>query len=171
MKHQYLSLLLVLGLVATLAACNSDDDLRSTPDFVTELTLEDAGGGQTHSFEQGADALVVLHVRNRSNEDQTLEFADSRVNDFLVLDSQGNAVRLWSGPYDFAQVITEITIAAGETERFEMDWNGLRDDQGETLPPGRYEIQGWLPTEGEDGIDDLEPSPLRSTLVPFNITE
>lgn len=171
MKHQYLPLLLMLGLLIPLSGCNSDDDLSSAPDFVTELTLEQADGGQTDSFPQGADAVVVLHVRNRSSEDQTLEFADSRVNDFVVLDAQGNAVRLWSDPHDFAQVITEITIAAGATERFEMDWNGLRDDQGEALPPGHYEIQGWLPTEDEDGIDELEPSPLRSTLVAFEITD
>ncbi|MDQ2069685.1 BsuPI-related putative proteinase inhibitor [Natronospira bacteriovora] len=160
-------LVLVCALIA-LTACNSDDAVDA-PDFVTELRLETADGTPTDRFDEGDDAVVVLLVRNRSWTDQTLTFNNARTNDFVVLDASGNAVRVWSTTRLFAAAMTEVTIAANSTRRFEMDWPGLDDDNRSPLPEGEYEIQGWLPTLGEDGIDDLSPGPLRSTLVPFTI--
>lgn len=161
-------IVLALGGALLLVGCN-DDEPGDNVDFVTELHLETPDGETRSSFTEGNDAVVVLSVRNRSDDDRTLEFSDERVADFAVLNDDDEIVRVWSSDRSFASVLTEETFPAGETRRFELEWNGLDDDNGDSLSAGDYEIQGWLATDDEDGLNDLSPGPLRSTLVPFTI--
>lgn len=163
-------LLLALTLVLPLAGCNTDDDPDDSVDFVSELSLEDGQGDPATSFTVGDNAAVVLSVRNRSDESQRLTFSDERTTDFAVLDDDGDIVRIWSSDKAFADVTTEVDFDAGETRRFTMNWTGLDDDEGRPLPAGQYEVQAWMATDDEDGVNDLTPGPLRSTLVPFEVT-
>lgn len=162
---------LILG-TGFLIACEDDNNNGDSvaPDFVTEVLIEDGSGDAGEAFSRGEDVTVVARVRNRSDESQTLEFRDGRTADFIVLDAEGNEVRLWSGDRSFTQALQEESFEAGETRRFEMEWEGLEDDDGDSLAAGDYEIQAWLPAEDErDGTDDLSPGPLRSTLQPFTV--
>lgn len=163
-------LLLALVLVLPVVGCNTDDDPDESVDFVSELTLEDGQGSTEDSFTVGANATVVLSVRNRTDESQRLTFSDERTTDFAVLDNDGDIVRIWSSDKSFADVTTDVNFNAGETRRFTMNWTGLDDDSGRSLPAGQYEVQAWMATDDEDGVNDLTPGSLRSTLVPFEIT-
>ncbi|MCP1728269.1 hypothetical protein J2T60_002269 [Natronospira proteinivora] len=171
MKYRALMAAL-LSLPLFLLGCDDDDDEPSRSlHFVSEMEIRDANGQTITSASAGENVSIVLLIRNRSDSEATLEFGSTRVSDFLVLNDAGEVVRLWSDDRSFSPTVTTETFEAGERRSFEMSWSGLDDDQGNALSAGEYEIQAWAATDDEDGIDDLEPSPLRSTLKPFEITE
>lgn len=173
LRPAQLSLLACMLSAGLLLGCEDDEDNDGTsggPDFVTQVVIEDGAGEARETLDRGEDVTVVAEVRNRSDREQTLEFRDGRTSDFVVLDAAGNEARLWSEGRSFTQALEEKSFDAGQTRRFEMDWEGLEDGDGEPLPTGDYEIQAWLPADGaRDGTDDLSPGPLRSTLKPFRI--
>ncbi|MEA5445075.1 BsuPI-related putative proteinase inhibitor [Gammaproteobacteria bacterium AB-CW1] len=166
------SLILLISLLALgLGGCDDDDNDAGSegPRFVTEVHVENTAGERVDSLPIGQDAVVVLTVRNRSTEAQSLTSSDARTRDFVVLDDAEEAVRVWSTRHGFDQAVREVEFEPLETRRFDMEWEGLLDDDGQPLPVGQYEIQGWLSVEEEDGIDDLSPGQFRSTLQPFAI--
>jgi len=172
MNCRTLSLAALLPLSLLIAGCDEDNGTDMTqPDFVTQVELADGEGNSTASLTAGADASVILRVRNRSGSAQTLEFPDERTSDFLIKNESGEIVKLWSAGRGFAEVITDVDFEAGETREFEMEWSATAHDDGQTLSPGSYEVQGWMPQDDTDGTDDLRPSEFRSTLKPFEIVE
>lgn len=173
MGYRQFTLPLLVAASFMLVGCDDDDDGMgmNQPDFVTQVHLADSEGNQTEVLDTGEDATVVLTVRNRSGEPQTLEFSDERNSDFLIKNTDGEVVKLWSAGRGFSEVITEVDFEAGEVREFDMAWSGMEDDSGQALSPGEYEVQGWMPIDETDGTDDLRPSEFRSTLKPFEIVD
>ena len=162
---------LLTGLLLTMGGCNDDDSPGSSLDFVSEVEIQDVNGQAIDAAGRGSDVDVVLSIRNRSDAETTLEFDSTRRSDFLVLNAAGEVVRIWSSQRSFSPTVTTEDFDAGERKTFEMEWSDLSGDNGDPLPAGEYEVQAWAATEEEDGIDNLSPGPLRSTLKTFEITD
>jgi len=125
-----------------------------------ELRLEilDSGGGEARSFAAGEPVGLVLEVRNAGSAPRRLEFPTARTHDFAVSEAHGGEVWRWSRGRLFAQVLSEIELAPGESRRFAVAWD-QRTAAGAQAPPGRYRVVGSLacsPAPPPVGPLDLE---------------
>jgi hypothetical protein len=145
-----------------------DIDGLGGPSFVTNLTLRNAAGQTADTFAAGEQIEMVLTVRNRLDSAATVEFPSARTADFLVVRENSSVlVWLWSQGRAFAQVVTEVEFAAGETKTISVSWNQT-DNAGNPVAPGTYEARGVLVYEGFDA-NPLASDPLGSTLQRFTI--
>lgn len=176
--HRFLvsRLLTVLGILAlclgaSSASCSwGGKDDPNSPDFVTELQLQDSGGQITDTFDQGQPITLVLRVRNRLNSSATVEFSDARTYDFVVVNENSSTV-LWkwstaNGP-STTQPASPLEFAPYETKTFTFTWD-QRDDEGFQLARGNYEARGVLVYSTFDSRP-LEDNQLGSTLSRFTI--
>jgi len=155
-------LIVLAGMAACLGASStscqfgdSDFNLES-PSFVSDLTLRRADGTTGDTFDRGEPIDLVLTVRNRLSTPATVEFPTARTFDFIVVRANTtDLVWKWSTGRSFAQVLTEIDFAAGETRTFTVTWD-QRDASGTPVPAGAYEARGVLV------YDDFDANPLRS---------
>lgn len=169
-------LLAVLGILAICLGASSSScswggkDDPNSPDFVTELQLQDSGGQITDTFDQGQPVTLVLTVRNRLNSSATVEFSDARTYDFVVVNENSSTVRWkWSvanGPSS-TQPASPLEFAPYETKTFTFTWN-QRNDAGSQLARGEYEARGVLVYSAFDSRP-LEANQLGSTLSRFTI--
>lgn len=162
-------LAICLGASASSCSLGGKDDPNS-PDFVTELQLQDDAGLITDTFEQGESITLVLTVRNRLNSTATVEFSDARTYDFVVVNENSSTVRWkWStanGP-SATQPALPLEFAPYETKTFTFTWD-QRDDAGVQLARGDYEARGVLVYSTFDSRP-LETNQLGSTLSRFTI--
>jgi hypothetical protein len=138
------------------------------PSFVTELSLRDANGALSDSFARGELIELRLTVRNRLSTAATVEFTSARQSDFVVI-RQGSQVLVWKHSQGkvFAQVLTELEFAAGETKTFTATWDQV-DSGGQPVDAGVYEARGVLIYDGFDA-DPLRSHEMGSTLERFTI--
>lgn len=167
-------LLTILGLVtaclgASTSSCEFGDGSGGIgPSFVTELSLRDANGLPSDSFARGEPIELRLTVRNRLNTAATVQFNDTRTSDFVVIRQGSQAlVWKWSDGKAFAQVITEVEFAAGETKTFSVTWDQFGSN-GQAVDAGTYEARGVLVYQGFDA-DPLRSHEMGSTLERFTI--
>jgi len=85
----------------------------------------------------------VLEVHNAGSAPQRLEFPTARTHDFAVSDAHGVEVWRWSRGRLFAQVLSEIELAPGQSQRFAAAWD-QRTASGALAPAGRYRVVGSL---------------------------
>src|SRR5688572_6682879 len=64
---------------------DNDGDGGDDPNFVTTLQLQNATGDVTDTFQRDELIQMILTVRNRTDETQTLQFTTSRQSDFVVV--------------------------------------------------------------------------------------
>ncbi len=95
-------------------------------------------------YAPGETVQMELLVRNRGPAATTFQFSDSQRYEFLVLREDGQLVWRWSHDKVFAQVLGTLTLVPGEERRFRERWD-QRDEQGRTVPPGRYWVEGLFP--------------------------
>ncbi len=151
---------------------NSDNsgDGGDDPNFVTTLQLQDATGEASDSFERDALIQMILTVRNRTNETQTVDFTTNLQQDFVVVrDNTDNVVWKLSDDNSSAPSQTPTTLEFGpnETKTFTTTWDQI-DNDGNRTRVGTYEARGVLTF---DGFDDhpLRASQLGSPLQRFTI--
>lgn len=162
--------LMAAGLGATSSSCQfgDSDGSGSGPSFVTDLTLRNASGETSESFDRGERIELVLTVRNRRDTPVTVQFPSARTSDFLVVrENSSSIVWKWSTGRDFAPVETEIDFAAGETRTFRVSWDQT-DSNGAQVGAGTYEARGVLVYEGFDS-NPLGSHQMASTLERFAI--
>ncbi len=94
------------------------------------------------SYAPGDSIRARLTVSHGGGPAEILEFGTSRRCDFEIRDAAGTAVWRWSADRAFAQVMGEVTLAAGQPPLV----------CSERLPapgaPGRYEVVGSLAAIG-----------------------
>lgn len=112
--------------------------------FSTTLALRDSSGTTTTSFVMGEPIRFDLEIESRSTQTTALQFPDSQIYDFYVLDAAGSGVRWrWSEGMSFTQVSTQLTFAPLSSKSYSVTWNGVLSD-GTQLPAGNYRAQGII---------------------------
>jgi Intracellular proteinase inhibitor len=170
-------LLTLLGIAAvcmgsTSRSCSlgsSGGDGGDNPSFVSQLDLQDSGGGSTNTFDRGDTIQFVLTVRNRLDTTASAEFTTARTSDFVIVrEHTSDVVWKWSDDQPpFAETPTSIDFAAGETRTFSVTWNQILTS-GAQLRSGTYEARGVLVYSGFDG-NPLRANQMGSTLERFTI--
>jgi hypothetical protein len=154
---------------SSLGSSDNSGDGGDDPTFVTTLQLQDATGDQSDSFERDALIQMILTVRNRTNEAQTVDFTTSVQQDFVVVrENTDNIVwRLSDGAGAPTQTPTTLEFAPNETKTFTTTWNQI-DNDGDRTRVGTYEARGVLTFDGFDNRP-LRASQLGSPLQRFTI--
>lgn len=140
-------------------------------EFVAALTVQDAGGQITDTFERGETIQFVLTVRNELETTATIEFPSARTSDFVVV-RNGSAEVVWQWSDDqpaFAQVLTELEFAPLETKTFTATWNQT-GETGVQVRTGTYQARGVLVFSGFDS-DPLQENQQGSPLESFTIID
>ena len=137
-------------------------------DFSTTLLLRDSSGTATTSFVMGEPIRFDLEIENRDTQSATLQFPDSQVYDFYVLDAAGPRIRWrWSEGMTFTQVPTQLSFAPLSRRSYSITWNGVVSD-GTQLPAGNYRARGVIVSD-ESGGDPLVEGDLVSNWVAFTV--
>ncbi len=141
---------LVAASVFLIAACTEVDTSESDNNslFDVTLTLQDDIGSQRSSFYPSETLRMRLNIENTSNSNYTLNFDDSQVADFEVLDSEGEVIWTWSEGQTFNTTASSFDLASGDDYGLRYDWNLLLEDSS-VLPPGDYTAQAWFISIGE----------------------
>jgi hypothetical protein len=160
---------LCMGSTSRSCSLGSSGGSDDNPSFVAQLEVQDSGGGSTNTFDRGETIQFVLTVRNRLESSATAEFTTARTSDFVVVrEHTSDVVWKWSDDQPpFANTVTSIDFAAGETRTFSVTWNQILTN-GAQLRSGTYEARGVLV------YNDFDSNPLRanqmgSTLERFTI--
>ncbi len=120
---------------------------RETPIFFeTTLTLQDSAGIPTLQFDAGQPITLVMTIRNRTDAPRSVMLPTSQSYDCSISTAEGREVWRWSKGVMFAQVVTELKLAPGDTKSYSQIWNQKADD-GTMLPPGRYRAIGMIPVD------------------------
>ena len=155
--------LLACLLAAPAGGCAAREEPVTQPDFETRLVLKNAAGEEASAFRSGETITLVVTIRNRAAAPRSLTFSSSQTHDCFIYaaapkdagvpkdaggDSGGDAGgrrEVWrhSAGRMFAQVITDLTLAPGESRSFTATWNQT-DAKGKPVPPGRYEAVGLV---------------------------
>ena len=140
------------------------------PTFVATLELQDASGNVTNSFERNSTVTMILTVRNRRDETETIDFTDSRTQDFVVVRANTDDV-VWQLSEETAAPAptpTTLTFGPNETQTFTATWDMTESDSGDQVRVGTYEARGVLVFDGFDAAP-LRASQLGSELEQFAI--
>jgi len=184
------TLLMLLG-SSNCTQNNSSD----SPQFVTNLAVDDVNNNPSSAFATGATINFVLSIRNRSNTTQTLFFNSSEECNLAVVDA-GTATVEWTDDHSGASssVCTgsgssssfgELSFKAGETKTFTVSWDQA-DNSGKPIATGDYEVMGGFTVYntagagsaadngnsmsiGSPAASQLFPTVYRSDLIPFTV--
>lgn len=132
--------LLILALVAS---AGGGPDETAAGALELRLELRSASGRTIEEVAGGEPIDLVLEIRNGGATPLALEFATARTHDFAVQDPEGREVWRWSHGRLFAQALTSLELAAGETRRFAATWD-QRDASGHLVGAGRYRVIATL---------------------------
>jgi hypothetical protein len=137
-------LLCAAGLLGLAAPCGRAGPERAlAAGLELRLEIQDAAGQGARRFAAGESIGLVLVVTNTSGAPQRLEFPTARTHDFAVADAGGREVWRWSLGRRFAQVLTQIELAPGESRRFAAVWD-LGGAGAKPAAPGRYRVVASL---------------------------
>ena len=109
--------------------------------------MQNSDGREARDFGRIEPVTLVLTVRNRADEPRSLTLPSSQTHDFAVSAGAGDEVWRWSAGRMFAQMLTEVTLAAGESRTFSETWDQVcSDDRPAAVGP--YRLVGWIPALG-----------------------
>lgn len=92
----------------------------------------------------GEPVQVIIKLTNTGDEDITIEFPNSQLADFSIVNENNKNIYLWSNGKGFPDVITPLTILGGETVKLlNDDWDQV-DNSDVQVSPGNYRINGWM---------------------------
>jgi len=149
----------------------------------TRVTLRRAAGDAAHSFRAGEPITVIVTLHNRATVPQSLTLPTSQTHDCIIYrgarscegggtpaggggdgrpaESARAAVWRYSQGRMFAQMLTELTLAPGESRSFTTTWNQT-DARGDPVPPGDYQVVGLVP----GGAPGCRAEPVGFTIRP-----
>lgn len=162
-----LAALTVLSLLLGNSNC-SKNNASDAPQFVTSLAVQDSAGAASSGFVKGATIQLVLTIRNRTNQTQTLFFNSNEAENFAVVNA-GTADVVWNcdsdtttactttgslnGTSSSGSGFTEIDFKAFETKSITFSWNQAGND-GSQLASGDYEVMGGFTVYNTTGPGD-----------------
>lgn len=153
----------------SLGSSGSDGDGGNNPTFVATLQLQNTTGDITDNFDRGALIQMILTVRNRTDETQTLNFATTRQSDFVVVRENTDDV-VWQlsevGP-PASQTASTLEFAPNQVRTVTTTWEQI-DSGGDQVRTGSYEARGVIVFDGFDA-NPLRASQLGSPLERFTI--
>jgi intracellular proteinase inhibitor BsuPI len=136
--------------------------------YQTTLVLRDSTGTNTSSFVMGEPIRFDLEIRNLDNVAKTLQFPDSQIYDFYVLEAGTARLRWrWSEGMAFSSANSQLLFTASSSRSYSVLWNGVLRD-GTQLPAGNYRARGVIVAEDFAG-DPLRASDLGSNVVDFTV--
>jgi hypothetical protein len=160
------TLVAVCAVTGGATSCNTDGAIG--PTFVTDLVLRDSAGQARQQFANGETIVLELTVRNRTNTEVVVQFDSAHQFEFLVVDAGSSRARwMWSSDKAFAQFVTELAFAPGQTHTFTTTWDQVGDDR-QAVGPGNYEARGAL-VFSELRANPLAQNQLGSPLKAFRI--
>ena len=117
----------------------------ATEDVALEirLALRDENGASQRSFDSAKEVTFELAVHNPGDVAETISLASAKTHDFVLTSSNGAEVWRASHGRFFAQMLTELTLAPGETRHFTSTWNQQCAD-GTAATAGEYRVEGFL---------------------------
>jgi hypothetical protein len=125
-------------------ACRGDvGAVRSAGGLELRLYVENAEGEPVSQFAPRETVVLVLAVHNPGPAPIRFELSSTRTHDCAISDEAGRELWRWSRGRRFAQVLTDFSLASGETRRLEARWNQQRDDD-RPVPAGRYRATAEL---------------------------
>lgn len=136
--------LLACLIAAPPGGCAACEEPAAAPDFETRVALRNAAGAVASQFRGGEAITFVVTLRNLTDAPRTLTLPTSQTHDGLVYDGNRKEIWRYSAGRMFAQVITGLTLAPGESRAFTVTWKQI-DAQGRPVPPGGYEVVGLVP--------------------------
>jgi len=148
---------------------NNSGDGGDDPTFVATLQLQDVTGNVTDTFQRDELIQMILTVRNRTDQTQTLDFDTSLQSDFVVVrDNTTDVVwRLSDRSAAPSNTPTTLEFAPGQVRTITTSWDQI-DNNGDQVRVGTYEARGVLIFDGFDN-NPLRASQLGSQLEQFTI--
>jgi len=170
LRRALLALPLACLLAGPSAGCLAREQAVNAPHFETRLVLKNDAGKEERAFLSGERITFVVTLRNRSESPRTLSLPTSQTHDCFVYAAgdraggrdSGSRREIWrhSRGRMFAQVITELTLAPGESRSFTAAWDQAGPD-GRPVPPGEYEAVGLVPGKAPGCRSDEVPFTIR----------
>jgi hypothetical protein len=93
-------------------------------------------------YSLGDSVKIVFAVKNRCSNPVTFTFPTAKIYDIWIRRGEDEFFRLSSGKM-YAQTITTLTIAGGETRYFEHSWD-QKGPNGNPVGPGTYTVNAQL---------------------------
>lgn len=155
MKSVKLSILFAAAIL--LVACDNKNDGNTEPPVQkrveTILDIIDSKNGKPlQEVTLGKPVLLVLELKNLTNEMLSFNFSSGKQYDFEVHDSNNQLVWNWSYGRSFIQSFTTITLSPKEQIKFTPIWD-LKDNGGSQVPLGTYQVTGLIPTIGPEIVE------------------
>jgi hypothetical protein len=111
------------------------------------LRLLDARGAVSAAFRPGEPITLRIALTNPGSTPERLEFSSARTHDAIVRTASGREVWRWSHGRQFAQMLSELTLAPGESRELSLRWDPAR--AGDAAPgEGDYVAVGLIPALG-----------------------
>ena len=99
------------------------------------------------SYSPKEPILIQLIVTNKMSKVFKSTFASAQRYDFVVRKEKEEIWR-WSEDKMFAMVLTEFILPPQQSVTYQERWT-QQDEEGRTIPAGKYEIIGILKTQPE----------------------
>ena len=113
-------------------------------------------------------AEVFLTLQNNTAQSLTYSFGSSQRFDILVIDANGRVVSRWSRGRMFAQVMSTLTLAPGEKQRFGGRVS-LSYDDGQVLAQGAYTLKIELSSTPAPDTSHTPGSQAPAAIAPLQI--
>jgi hypothetical protein len=131
-------------LVQSQGCADGDATPKTSSALEVRVSLQTSDGRVARGIRRAESVRLGLTVRNRSDGPQSFTLPTSQTYDFAVVASAGREVWRWSTGRMFAQMLTEVTFAPGESKTFSETWDQLCDD-GRPASVGAYRLVGSVP--------------------------
>lgn len=102
----------------------------------------------------GEAVKMTLTLVNEGEQVREYRFGSTQRFD-VVVERDGQKVWQWSDGRMFAQVLTALMIAPGDSRVFVAEW-GQKDAKGRQVAAGKYVIKAWIVGTGESAEMEIE---------------
>jgi hypothetical protein len=110
----------------------------TSPGLISELRFDEGDS----EFSQGDAISMALSLTNCDNRQARIFYTDGQRYEFIVKDEENREIWRWSQGMVFTQALGEEALEPGATVTYTEVWD-QRDQNGEQVEPGRYEISGF----------------------------
>lgn len=91
-------------------------------------------------YKIGEVVNITFDLQNKSKNPITLDLNSGQSYDVFVENAEGEQVWNWAANKRFAMMLRQVTLAAGETQNFAVQWDG-RALTDEKIAPGKYFVK------------------------------